>query len=116
MSCCMLPQELFELLKICNLDRAELQFSSFIADVFHPHISLKEEMCFLEEVKVVKYGCRWLLSMARGVYPPQRPKRTKCLQPRNGSSWVLLSVLIPICQSLGVAFIAGFQALMTNSS
>lgn len=104
MSCCMLPQELFGLLKIRNFDRAELQFSSFIADVFHPHISLKEEMCFLGEVKVVKYGCRWSLSVARGVYPPQHPKRTQCLQPGNGSSWVSFSTINPNLSVSGCCF------------
>lgn len=65
MSCFGLPWEQCELLKIRNLVRAEtLWLSSFIADVFHPHISLKEEMCCLGEVKVVKNGCRWSLTVA----------------------------------------------------
>lgn len=65
MRCSGLPREQCELLKIRNLVRAEtLWLSSFIADVFHPHISLKEEMCCLGEVKVVKNGFRWSLGMA----------------------------------------------------
>lgn len=60
MSCCVLPQELFELLKICNLDRTKmLGFSSLIADVFHLHVSLKEKVCFLVEVKVVGVDGPW---------------------------------------------------------
>lgn len=64
MSCFGLPRERCELLKTRNLVRADtLWLSSFIADVFHPHISLQEEMCCLGEVKVVKNRCRWSLSM-----------------------------------------------------
>jgi len=63
LSCFGLPREWCELLRIRNLVRAETTcLSSFIADVFHPHISLKEAMCCLGEVKLVKNGCRWFLS------------------------------------------------------
>lgn len=69
MSCFGLPRERYELLKIRNLVRAEtLWLSSFIADVFHPHISLKEEMCCLGEVKVVKNEYRWSLSMVAFIH------------------------------------------------
>lgn len=57
-----LPWVWCELLKVWNLVRAETLWLSFTADVFHPHISLKEEMCYLREAEVVKNGCRWSLN------------------------------------------------------